>query len=292
MKLNEYLDELEEYRLNYYRELIKEDELVRRQYKKLKINEVYDSLTKDESKLLKTLVKDADIEKYFAVYFCLLWNGYFSYDKTFDYDNGFRSEETTGNLALNIATGKGCCRHISSHFTNLMNEVQKGNNFILIGTKTGINVEKIPTTEEIERKLKKGKITEARQELNYKFNSNHVESFDDKNNICYDLTKFNITRMNFDNISDDNFTGMYDLGIDNMFGTLKDENKRLKTLEEKVTKSKLLELVKKEYKPEEELRKLRDIGLDICNDNIDLLEEHHNTTNKKYEYIYKRINNR
>ena len=202
------------------------------------ISKIHNSIILEEAKLLKQLVNEDDIEKYFSVYHYLLWNGYFSYNNRFKYKT--KMNEKCYNLALNISSGSGCCRNISVHFTKLINEVMKDNNFILIGTRYKEKIKQLPESSDIiMKKVKEVKDTKP----NNIYVSTHMESFDNKNNIMYDPLNFRITRMNYDKISDNNFIGTYDLGIESIFGMDENTTEKLENLEPRLKKSILLSLV-------------------------------------------------
>ena len=203
MGLNEYLDAAEEYKLKNYMDIIIKNSKRRKAFRRLPISQIHDQVMLKEANLLKELVTNNDIETIFSVYHYLLWNGYFSHKNEFTYKTN--NKEECYDLALNIAAGSGCCRNIAVHFTNLINIIQNNNDFVLIGTK----YKKAPT---MLSKVSNIKPKKTKENIYY---STHAESFDNKNNILYDPENFGIIRMNYDDISEKNFNGLYDLGIEN-----------------------------------------------------------------------------
>ena len=284
MELNEYLDRTEQYKLDHYTDIIMKTNNRRKAFKRMPLAQIHDQVMTKESKLLKELVTDNDIEKYFAVYHYLLWNGYFSHKNKFIYKEN--KKEECYDLALNIAAGNGCCRNIAVHFTNLVSKIQKDNNFILVGTRYKKAPKMLSKTSDITIRKAKEQVTPKKENIYY---STHAECFDNKNNIVYDPLNFNIVRMNYDDISEKYFNGTYDLGIENIFGLKETSDERIQTLYQRLAKSRLLSFVKKEPKSKEELLELRDKGIKICKENIDLLEEYHNELEEGYEYFYQKI---
>lgn len=76
--------------------------------------ESFDNITK-----LLTDLKTENIHQLFYVYCYLLWNGFFSIDKKYVYNNkDIIDEENT------IFLGKGCCRHNSRHLTTVLKKMK------------------------------------------------------------------------------------------------------------------------------------------------------------------------
>lgn len=76
--------------------------------------ESFDNITK-----LLTSLRTENIHQLFYVYCYLLWNGFFSVDKKYVYNNkDIIDEENT------IFLGKGCCRHNSRHLTIILKKMK------------------------------------------------------------------------------------------------------------------------------------------------------------------------
>ena len=283
MKLEEYLAEAHNYKMNLYTKIIENSNEEVRKYRKSSLEGIHKEIIKEEAKLIKELVKDKDIEKIFSVYHYLLGNGYFSKKNIFKYKT--KLNENDCNLALNVAAGEGCCRNISLHFTKIANEVLGDNRFVLIGTKYKGKPKYIHRTPEISMRIANEKIEKPTNI----YLATHMETFDDKTNSVYDPLNFSITRMNYDDISKKYFDGIYDLGIQSVYGSERPSD-RLPSLDQRLAKSSLLSLVKKDKKPMLELLELRDEGIEICKDNMDLLKDHQHNLREAYEYVYKKIN--
>jgi len=82
----------------------------------------YDFLLEKEAELIKKICDGkTTIARVFTVYYYLLWNGYFSNNKCFEFDHSnCRINEKAG---LSIITGKGVCLNISAHFCDILKHI-------------------------------------------------------------------------------------------------------------------------------------------------------------------------
>ena len=283
MKLDKYLNEFKIYNGElYYKDILitRNDKIF---YNNSKISKKYDDILNSEVELLEKLVEDKDIDKCFSVYHYLLWNGYLSCNNSFIY--GTNNREIDSNLGLNISAGSGCCRNISIHYNNLMNKLLDDNRFVLVGTR----YKKERPTIEVEEIKRYSKDMSFNIEPKHKYSSTHAESLDNKQNKIYDPCEFNIQFINYDNIDKDNYNGLYDLGLESVYGINESFNERIGNLDKRLDKSILFAYAKKENISYKELLKLLRQGIDICLDNKELLKEHQEKTNETYQYIKKKI---
>lgn len=114
-------------------ELIKKD---------LKLNDYHKSCVNNISELLKETILE-NIHQEFYLFCYLLWNGYFSVDKTFSYNNRDIIDEDN-----QVFLGYACCRHNAW----LLTEVLKKNDIYAFNT--AIHLDKYKSTSfDIERKI-------------------------------------------------------------------------------------------------------------------------------------------
>ena len=283
MKIDKYLEEFKLYNGElYYKDILitRNDKIF---YNNSEISKQYNKVLDNEKELLNKLVVDKDIDKYFSVFHYLLWNGYLSADNNFVYST--KIKEIDSNLGLNIACGSGCCRNISVHYNNLMNKLLNDNRFTLVGTRYK---KERPTVEveEINRYSKSEKL-DIKPKGNY--SSTHAESLDTTNNKIYDPSIFNIQFINYDDVDEKNFIGLFDLGLQSVYGVNESFNERIDNLGKRLDKSILFNYCKKENMSYKDLMKLVRQGIDICLDNKNLLKEHQERTNESYQYIKKNI---
>lgn len=283
MKLDKYLEEFKIYNGElYYKDILitRDDKTF---YNNSKISKKYDEILDNEAELLNKLVDNNDINTYYSVYYYLLWNGFLSADNNFVYSN--KNKEIDSNLGLNIACGNGCCRNISVHYNNLMNKLLNNDRFKLIGTR----YKKERPTIELEEIRRYSKDMNFNIEPKHKYSSTHAESYDSKNNIIYDPCRFNIQFINYDNVDEDNYNGLFDLGLESVYGINEDFNERINNLDKRLDKSILFAYAKKENMSYKDLMKLLRQGIEICLDNKNILKEHSEKTNETYQYIKKNI---
>lgn len=76
--------------------------------------EIFDNIAK-----LLTDLKTENIHQLFYIYCYLLWNGFFSVDKKYVYNNKDVVDEENA-----IFLGKGCCRHNSKHLTTILKKMK------------------------------------------------------------------------------------------------------------------------------------------------------------------------
>ena len=283
MKLDKYLKEFKLHNGElYYKDILmtRNDKYF---YKNSDISKKYNEVLDNEVELLNKLVDNNDINTYYSVYYYLLWNGYLSVDNSFIFNT--KSKEIDSNLGLSIANGEGCCRNISIHYNNLMNRLFNDDRFKLVGTK----YKKERPTIEVEEIKKYSKAENFINKETNKYLSNHAESLDSKNNIIYDPCRFNIQFINYDNIDEDNYNGLFDLGLESVYGINESFNERINNLDKRLDKSILFAYAKKENMSYKDLMKLLRQGIEICLDNKNILKEHSEKTNETYQYIKKNI---
>ncbi len=287
MTLDEYLENSTNYKSQYYKKHILVSEEERYSYEKSKIKKESDKLLKKEASLLASLVKQNDPDVYFSVYYYLLWNGYLSTGNDFIFKS--KKKEIDANLAINIACGAGCCRNIAVHFTNLMHQLDGKNNYILVGTRYKNSPKKIEDTDKIKQQIDKN-YSNCDETKNI-YLPNHMESYYLPKKTIYDPTGFNIQKVSYDSIGKENFIGIFDLGYESIYSQKESLEEKLSTLNKRLKTSELLVYAKKENLSKEKLIKLREMGIAICEENKDLIEEYREENNHNYEYIKKVMNN-
>ena len=102
----------------------------------------YQKIIQEEISLIKKLsYGDNRIITFFSIYYYLLWNGYLSLTKNFEFTED--NTEIKTMIGSSIYFGRGVCRNISAHFTELLKAVNPQIEVYTIGTHLAARKEKI-----------------------------------------------------------------------------------------------------------------------------------------------------
>lgn len=286
MELDDYLENAQRYKEDYYKKCILMTEDSRYQYLDSDLSKLADEVLQIDKSLIEAIADEKDINTYFSIYYYLLWNGYFSENNNFIWQS--KKKEIEANLGLNVAAGNGCCRNISVHFANILNALTD-NDFTLIGVRYKNNIKGIKPLKEIKQKVTKKEKIDKPENI---YNANHLSAFYTKNKTIYDPQNFLIQKMNYDKIGKEYFIGTFDLGLDSIYNPYINLEERLNSLSKKLETSKLFAYVEKKLIEQKELRTLMKKGIKLCQENQKIIKKHQQDTKPLYQYIKKEISKR
>lgn len=273
-KVQEYFD--------FYKEKLIDYKL----YKSHLLKEIFDETVQEEAELIKKLSPNSDNKVYMLIYYYLVWNGYFSANHQFVFDNN-----TTNLLvepSISIAAGNGVCRNLCAHLKKILEVINKKESLVLAGTKYGYKRKNLKKAPEIERNIIERNIRLKKKDTKSTDHNflNHVEILDMKQKILYDPSNFSIQKI-INQPENPDRKKMIDLGIELTLNYDIEESyaKDLVThsdyLEKKLSDRRLEELSL------EDRYLLRQEGINICKENEDLIESHQRKMQATYQYIKK-----
>lgn len=268
--------------LDFYKEKLINYKL----YKSHSLKEIFDETVQEEAELIKKLSPISDNKTYMSIYYYLVWNGYFSANHQFVFDNN--TTDLLVEPSISIAAGNGVCRNLCAHLKKILEVINKKESLVLAGTKYGYkrkNLKKAPEIERniIERNIRLKKKDTKSTDHNF---SNHVEILDMKQKILYDPSNFSIQKI-INQPENPDRKKMIDLGIELTLNYDIEESyaKDLVThsdyLEKELSSRRLEELSL------EDRYLLRQEGINICKENEDLIESHQRKMQDAYQYIKK-----
>lgn len=266
--------------LDFYKEKLINYKL----YKSHSLKEIFDETVQEEAELIKKLSPISDNKTYMSIYYYLVWNGYFSANHQFVFDNN--TTDLLVEPSISIAAGNGVCRNLCAHLKKILEVINKKESLVLAGTKYGYkrkNLKKAPEIERniIERNIRLKKKDTKSTDHNF---SNHVEILDMKQKILYDPSNFSIQKI-INQPENPDRKKMIDLGIELTLNYDIEESyaKDLVThsdyLEKELSSRRLEELSL------EDRYLLRQEGINICKENEDLIESHQRKMQDAYQYI-------
>lgn len=252
------------------------------------LSQVYHQALARDSELLQKLNKSGNFDSYFAIYYYLLWNGYFSSDKCYIFE--LPKIENT-EMGQNIYCGNGVCRNISAHFVDVLNEIDSSQKLLLVGTK-------------YENKYKGlDKCREIVQHVNYEptpikplpgipthLRPNHLEVMKENKDsfYLYDVTNFIIRRINLDK-SEKN-SSILNISCDLWLGNNYDDiNTRLSLLPKYNEFTTVLSSKEKRITSLGYLKEIRAKAIERCQSNSLLINGHYQDNNHIYKYIKKEL---
>lgn len=250
-------------------------------YKSYLLKEIFDETVQKEAELIKKLSPNSDNKTYMSIYYYLVWNGYFSANHQFVFDNN-----TTNLLvepSISIAAGNGVCRNLCAHLKKILEIINKKESLVLAGTKYSYERKNLKKAPEIERNIRLKKKDKKSTDNNF---PNHVEILDTKQGILYDPSNFSIQKIT-NQPENTARKKIIDLGIEL---TLNYDIEELYAndlvthndyLEKKLSGRRLAELSL------EDRYLLRQEGINICKENEDLIESHQRKMQATYQYIKK-----
>ena len=268
-KGQEYFDFYKEHLTNY------------KIYKTYPLKEIFDETVQEEAELIKKLSPISDNKVYMSIYYYLVWNGYFSANHQFVFDNN--TIDLLVEPSISIACGNGVCRNLCAHLKKILEIIDKKESLVLAGTKYGYERRNLKKTPEIERNIRLKKKDKKSTDYNF---PNHVEILDTKQGILYDPSNFSIQKITNQPENPDR-KKMIDLGIELTLNYDIEESyaKDLVThsdyLEKELSSRRLEELSL------EDRYLLRQEGINICKENEDLIESHQRKMQDAYQYIKK-----
>lgn len=257
-------------------------------YKSHPLKEIFDETVQEEAELIKKISPNSDNKTYMSIYYYLVWNGYFSANHQFVFDNN-----TTNLLvepSISIAAGNGVCRNLCAHLKKILEIINKKESLVLAGTKYSYerkNLKKAPEIErnirEIERNIRLKKKDKKSTDHNF---PNHVEILDTKQGILYDPSNFSIQKIT-NQPENTARKKIIDLGIELILNYdieelyANDLVTHSDYLEKKLSDRRLEELSL------EDRYLLRQEGINICKENEYLIESHQRKMQATYQYIKK-----
>ena len=250
-------------------------------YKSYPLKEMFDETVQEEAELIKKISPNPDNKTYMSIYYYLVWNGYFSANHQFVFDNNTIDLLVEPSIA--IACGNGVCRNLCAHLKKILEIIDKKESLVLAGTKYGYERRNLKKAPEIERNKRLKQKEKKSADSNF---PNHVEILDMKQKILYDPSNFSIQKITNQPENSDR-KKMIDLGIELTLNYDIEESyvKDLVThsdyLEKELSSRRLEELSL------EDRFLLRQEGINICKENEDLIESHQRKMQATYQYIKK-----
>lgn len=280
------MNKIDEY-LNCYKDL----EFYRQIYETSSLKQQFNLAQDCESKLISEIADRKDKNLYLAIYYYLVWNGYFSADKTFIATSNDSIELKT-DLGIGISCGNGCCRNFAPHFKTILSLLDENQDLILVGTKYHYPNNPLPKTRKIKTKVKKSSMKIKREFRDWKF-PNHIELLDvsnPENIMLFDPFNLNIQELinKRERISR---RKMIDFGIPLFLDfDISDDFRRelleiARPLERQVSKKILSEM------PLEKRMQLRAEAIELCEQKKSLVEAYHRDMNPTYQYIKREARN-
>ena len=263
--------------LDFYKEKLINYKL----YKSYPLKEIFDETVQEEAELIKKISPNPDNKTYMSIYYYLVWNGYFSANHQFVFNNN-----TTDLLiepSISIASGNGVCRNLCAHLKKILEIIDKKESLVLAGTKYSYERKNLKKAPEIERNKRLKKKEKKSADSNF---PNHVEILDMKQKILYDPSNFSIQKI-INQPENPDRKKMIDLGIELTLNYDIEESyaKDLVThsdyLEKELSSRRLEELSL------EDRYLLRQEGINICKENEELIESHQRKMQDAYQYIKK-----
>ena len=250
-------------------------------YKSYPLKEMFDETVQEEAELIKKISPNPDNKTYMSIYYYLVWNGYFSANHQFVFNNNTTDLLVEPSIA--IAAGNGVCRNLCAHLKKILEIIDKKESLVLAGTKYGYERRNLKKAPEIERNKRLKKKEKKSADNNF---PNHVEILDTKQGILYDPSNFSIQKITNQPENPDR-KKMIDLGIELTLNYDIEESyaKDLVTysdyLEKELSSRRLEELSL------EDRYLLRQEGINICKENEELIESHQRKMQDAYQYIKK-----
>lgn len=250
-------------------------------YKSYPLKEMFDETVQEEAELIKKISPNPDNKTYMSIYYYLVWNGYFSANHQFVFNNNTTDLLVEPSIA--IAAGNGVCRNLCAHLKKILEIIDKKESLVLAGTKYGYERRNLKKAPEIERNKRLKQKEKKSADSNF---PNHVEILDMKQGILYDPSNFSIQKITNQPENPDR-KKMIDLGIELTLNYDIEESyaKDLVThsdyLEKKLSSRRLEELSL------EDRYLLRQEGINICKENEELIESHQRKMQDAYQYIKK-----
>ena len=147
-------------------------------YKSHSLKEIFDETVQEEAELIKKLSPISDNKTYMSIYYYLVWNGYFSANHQFVFDNN--TTDLLVEPSISIAAGNGVCRNLCAHLKKILEIINKKESLVLAGTKYGYKRKNLKKAPEIERNIRLKKKDTKSTDSNF---PNHVEILDTKQKI-------------------------------------------------------------------------------------------------------------
>ena len=250
-------------------------------YKSYPLKEMFDETVQEEAELIKKISPNPDNKTYMSIYYYLVWNGYFSANHQFVFNNNTTDLLVEPSIA--IAAGNGVCRNLCAHLKKILEIIDKKESLVLAGTKYGYERRNLKKAPEIERNKRLKKKEKKSADNNF---PNHVEILDTKQGILYDPSNFSIQKI-INQPENPDRKKMIDLGIELTLNYDIEESyaKDLVTHSdylEKELSGRRLEKMSLEAR-----YLLRQEGINICKENEDLIESHQRKMQAVYQYIKK-----
>ena len=263
--------------LDFYKEKLINYKL----YKSYPLKEIFDETVQEEAELIKKLSPNPDNKTYMSIYYYLVWNGYFSANHQFVFNNN--TTDLLVEPSISIASGNGVCRNLCAHLKKILEIIDKKESLVLAGTKYSYERKNLKKAPEIERNKRLKKKEKKSADSNF---PNHVEILDMKQKILYDPSNFSIQKI-INQPENPDRKKMIDLGIELTLNYDIEESyaKDLVTHSdylEKELSGRRLEKMSLEAR-----YLLRQEGINICKENEDLIESHQRKMQAVYQYIKK-----
>lgn len=269
---------------NYYRGLLKRCLELHKKYLELgELHSIYrDTVVPMQAKIMQETAGNTPYnDVYFAIYYYLLWNGYFSYNQQFI--AGRDNEYIPTEKGISISTGIGDCKNISCNYVDVVQTLLPKQVNLLAGTHCSYE-SSVVSSDKIIRKINS---SESREDLKkFVFLPNHQVVFvsNMSGQYLYDPTNFMIQR--FSDFSTASETEPTDLRINLGEGEfLPDVSLRISFLDKVSKSSRKLNRIRKHSYPDEALVEIMHAGIELCEDNISGIRDFHEQMNPFFKKV-------
>lgn len=244
----------------------------------------YNLILKEEAKLIYNLSEQGNTDIMFSIYHYLALNGWLSSKR--DFQLTASPDELYSRPEVSICMGGGCCRHLAPHFLTIMNILNnsKTKSFHLVGTNYEKFRGKLPNANEITYSIDHDAFDyfQSGEEYDYHY-PNHLEVLSKIDKTLYDPLNFNIQRIDFDDQNLENYIGPMDLAMGMIYDSSVSSFEKQVRLHDVFYKN--ISFFKRYSLLDEELIKLRKVGIDICLSNMDKIKDYNEKYDKAYQYV-------
>ena len=268
----------------YYRGALKRCLELHKKYLEMgDLHSIYrDTIVPMQAKIMKEIVGHAQYnDVYLAVYYYLLWNGYFSHNQNFV--GGRDDISIPTEKGISISAGTGDCKNISCNYGDVLQVLLPNQVNLLAGTHCSYESTVI-SSDKITRKISNSE--EHNNSKDFIFLPNHQVVFvsNKSGKYLYDPTNFMIQR--FSDISTTGETEPTDLRINLGEGQfLPDIDLRMAFLDKVYKSSHKLNRIRKHVYPDEALTEIMQTGIKLCEDNMGVIGDFHAQMNPTFQKV-------
>lgn len=245
--------------------------------------DLHNKTIQQEAKLIDKLLPQKSNLMIMAVYYYLLWNGYFSASRTFCANS--YPDELAVDRSISIACGNGCCRNVSTHFYKILQLLDRSSSFSLIGSRYGYVRQPLEENAAIRRRINPNMFSHYNVSED---SCNHLEVLYAPTMTLLDPFNFYIQKIkNNHSNKDDSKSVLLDVAVSAMFDFDLSETIRSNVFEKNSDGLDFFSECEVVPFPLQELRILQAKGIEICRNARNLLEQYTDKMQDDYQNIKK-----